>query len=92
MAFYLGYDESGAGDILLVSMQIALVEQAKRFKRHWKNRLADDHLMCFHSKDLGNFRSGMFRQLSRQERTHLLNDLGKFVRRHLYVGVTAKST
>jgi hypothetical protein len=92
MAFDLGYDESGAGDTLLVSMQISLVEQAKKFRRQWKNRLADDELAFFHSKDFGNFSSGIFRQLSRRERTDLLNNLGKLVRRHLYVGVTAKVT
>jgi hypothetical protein len=29
----LGYDESGAGDILLVSVQVGITEQAKKLKR-----------------------------------------------------------
>jgi len=92
MAFDLGYDESGAGDTLLISMQVSLVEQAKKFKRQWKNRLSDEELEFFHSKDFGNFSSGIFRQLSKRERADLLNDLGKLVSRHLYVGITAKVT
>lgn len=51
MAFDLGYDEGGAGDTLLVSVQIALTEQARKLKRQWKAALGD--VEFFHSKDLG---------------------------------------
>jgi hypothetical protein len=58
VAVDLGYDESGAGDILLVSVQVGITEQAKKLKRHWKSRLGN--LEFFHSKDFGNYSHGVF--------------------------------
>jgi hypothetical protein len=92
MAIDLGYDESGHGDTLLVSMQLSVVEQAKKFRRQWRNRLRDDDLKFFHSKEFGNYSHGVFSHLSRDDRARLLHDLGRITRRHLYVGITAKVT
>lgn len=90
MAFDLGYDEGGSGDTLLVSVQVGIVEQARRFKRHWKKRLGD--LAYFHSKDFRNFSGGVFTKagLDRQEREDLLADLARLVHQHLTVGITTK--
>ncbi len=90
MAFDLGYDEGGADDTLLVSVQIALTEQARKFKRHWKAALGS--VPYFHSKDLWNFSSGVFADagLDRPQRDRLLRELRKIIHRHLALGVTAK--
>jgi hypothetical protein len=91
MAVDLGYDEGGANDTLLVSVQIAVTEQAKKLKRQWRSALGDD-LEYFHSKDLWNFTSGVFTAagLDRRQREALLKDLRKIIHRHLALGVTAR--
>lgn len=90
MAVDLGYDEGGANDTLLVSVQIATTEQAKKLKRHWKAALGN--VEYFHSKDLWNFTSGVFSLagLERKQREELLKRLRKIIHRHLALGVTAK--
>jgi hypothetical protein len=90
MAFDFGYDEGGADDTLLVSVQIALTEQARKFKWHWKSALGN--VEYFHSKELWNFTSGVFTAagLDRQQREQLLKNLRKVIHRHLALGVTAK--
>lgn len=90
MAFDLGYDEGGADDTLLVSVQVALTEQARKLKRQWKAALGP--LPFFHSKDLWNFSHGIFTDagLDRPQREQLLKDLRKIIHRHLALGVTAK--
>jgi len=90
MAVDLGYDEGGAGDTLLVSTQIAITEQARKLKRHWKSALGE--VEYFHSKDLENFTHGVFTKagLDATERQQLLKKLGKIIHRHLTLGITAK--
>jgi hypothetical protein len=90
MAVHLGYDESGADDILLVSVQMTVTEQARKLKRQWRSALGN--VECFHSKDLCNFTSGVFTAagLDRKQREQLLKDLRKIIHRHLALGVTAK--
>src|SRR5438093_13715818 len=93
MAFDLGYDESGSSDILIVSVQVAVIEQAKKLKRQWKARLADaNNLKHFHSKDFGNYKGGVFSKagLSRKQRHELLNDLAKLIHRHVLAGISAR--
>jgi hypothetical protein len=90
MAVDLGYDEGGADDILLISVQMAITEQAKTLKRQWKAALGN--VEYFHSKDLWNFSSGVFTdaRLNRRQREDLLKDLRKIIHRHLALGLTAK--
>lgn len=90
MAVDLGFDEGGSGDTLLVSVQIAITEQAKKFKRHWKARLGD--LPFFHSKDFKNYTSGVFTKagLQKPARINLLKELAKLVHRHLLLGIVAR--
>lgn len=90
MAFDLGYDEGGAGDDLLMSVQVAVTEQAKKLKRQWNSRLGN--VECFHSIDLWNFTHGVFSEagLDRRAREELLKDLSKIIHRHLSFGVTAR--
>jgi hypothetical protein len=90
MAFDLGYDEGGADDTLLVSVQIAVTQQARKLKRQWKSALGP--VPFFHSKDLWNFSHGVFTDagLDRQQREQLLKELRKIIHRHLALGVTAK--
>jgi hypothetical protein len=91
MAVDLGYDEGGSGDTLLVSLQLGIHEQVKKLKRRWKSSLGDD-LPFFHSKDYGNYRSGVFTkaELSRQDRQELLTELVALIHRYLVVGVTTR--
>ena len=89
MAFDLGYDESGSGDRLLVSVQVGVTEQARRLKKQWRKRLGE--LEFFHSKDFGNYNSGIFTKagLDRWQRSALLSDLSKLIHRYLLFSVTA---
>lgn len=88
MAVDLGYDEGGADDTLLVSVQMAVTEQARKLKRHWKSALGP--VPFFHSKDLWNFNGGVFTDagLDRPQREQLLKELRKIIHRHLTLGLT----
>jgi hypothetical protein len=90
MALQLGYDESGHGDTLLVSVQVGIVEPAKRLKRQWRNRLGP--LPFFHSVDFGNATKGIFSDagFDPEDRRELLKDLSGLIHRCLSVGMTAK--
>lgn len=90
MAFDLGYDEGGSGDDLLVSVQIGITQQARRFRRHWRKRLGA--VEYFHSKDLWNFTQGPFTRagLNRPARELMLSDLSGYIHAHLSLGITAK--
>lgn len=90
MAVDLGFDESGDGDILLVSMQLGIIEQAKRLKRKWKSKLSHAGVSYFHSSEYDNFSHGVFKGLSRKERAELLASLSKLIHRHLGIGVTIR--
>jgi hypothetical protein len=92
MAIDLGYDESGSGDTLLVSMQLGITEQAKRLKRKWMGKLNNAGIEYFNAKEFGNFSHGVFAGLDRGERHELLRDLSRLTHRHLSVGMTAKLT
>lgn len=92
MAIDLGYDESGSGDTLLVSMQLGVTEQAKKLKRKWRARLRAAGVEYFHAKEFDNFSHGVFSGLGRNERGELLRDLSKVIYQHLSIGITAKIT
>ena len=90
MALSIGYDEGGSGDILLVSVQVGITEQAKKLKQKWKQRL--NGVPYFHSIDLWNFQSGVFTDsgLGRAERSALLSNLADLIHDRLIIGLTAK--
>ncbi len=92
MAVDLGYDESGSGDILIVSVQVAVTEQARKLKRQWKSRLSLARLEHLHAKDFGNYTGGVFTKagLDRRERHELLQDLARLIHRHVTAGITAR--
>jgi len=92
MAIDLGYDESGADDTLLVSMQLGITEQAKKLKRKWKASLRAAEVDYFHAKEFNNFSYGVFTGLNRNERDALLRDLSKLTCQHFSIGITAKIT
>jgi len=89
MAVDLGYDESGSGDVLIVSAQGGVSEQVRGMNRLWKQRLRS--LKYFHSKEFNNLSYGIFTDtgLDRSARKALLRDLSKLIRRHLLFSVTA---
>jgi hypothetical protein len=89
MAVDLGFDESGSGDTLLVSVQVGVTEQAKKLKKHWLRRLGN--LEYFHSKDFNNYTSGVFTKagLTRPDRQALLKDLARLIRTRLSVGIVS---
>lgn len=89
MAIDIGYDESGNGDILVVSAQLAFIEQAKKLKRQWKALLGN--LEYWHSVDFDNYTQGVFSDagLTRDNRGELLKDLAKRIHRHAIGGVSA---
>jgi hypothetical protein len=55
MAIDLGYDESGSGDTLLVSVQLGVTEQAKKLKRKWRAKLRAADVEYFHANEFDNF-------------------------------------
>jgi hypothetical protein len=90
MAVDLGFDEGGSGDTLLVSVQVGVTEQARKFKKQWTRRLGD--LVYFHSKDFNNYTSGVFTKagLTRPQRQVLLKDLAQLIRSRLFLGIIGK--
>ena len=94
MAIELGYDEGGDGrDKLLVSVQVAVTEPAKRFKRQWRAALKEaNNLAFFHAKDFNNYTGGVFTKagLSRERRTQLLKELCGLMHTYLLFGVTTR--
>jgi hypothetical protein len=91
MAVDLGYDESGevGGDVLVVSMQIGRTEKVRRLNKLWKKELAKAKVPFFHSKDYGNYTSGVFRDLPRQRRKLLLERLAQLARLRFDIGISA---
>src|SRR5687767_11887471 len=87
-AFDLGYDESGEGNSLIVSLQLSTVERAKKLKKHWHTKLGS--VEYFHSKEFNNFSKGVFAGLNRDERLVLLDNLGTLVHRHIRAGFTVR--
>ena len=92
MAIDLGYDESGSGDTLLVSMQLGVTDQAKKLRRKWKGKLRAADVEYFHAKEFDNFSHGVFAGLDRHERIKLLRELSRLAVQHLSIGITAKVT
>lgn len=90
MAIDLGCDESGNGDRLLVSVQVGIYEQAKKFKKEWKKRLWP--VEYFHGVDFDNHSHGVFSRagLKRPERLRLANDLANLIHQRLLCGVTVR--
>lgn len=58
----LGYDEGGACDILLVSLQFGQTSELQILREKWEARLGT--IKYFHSKDYDNFSHGVFVGLS----------------------------
>lgn len=90
MAVDLGYDESGEGDVLLVSMQVGATKKAKRMKKLWQKELNKAGIPYFHSRDFSNYSGGIFRDLNQQKRERLLESLAQLARLRLEAGLTAK--
>lgn len=89
MAVDLGYDESGDDKTILVSMQVAVVQKAKKLKTKWRSELRDSkNLPYFHSIDFGNYTGGIFKELNRSERTTLLNNLSRLIRMRCEIGLS----
>jgi len=92
MAVDMGFDESGSHDILLVSVQVGVVQRAKKLKTAWKTILRENCVPYFHSVDYDNFDKGIFRHLDRGARNRLLRSLGGHLRRRMLFGITGKIT
>ena len=86
----LGYDESGEGDVLLVSMQVGLNKKNKRMKKLWRKELKKVGIPYFHSRDFDNYTGGVFRDLDRQRRERVLDSLAQLTRLRLETGLTTK--
>jgi hypothetical protein len=91
MAVDLGYDESGevGGDILIVSAQLGITKSVRRMAKLWKKELRKSRIPYFHSKDYRNYSGGVFRDLSKPKREHLLETLSQYARLRLEIGLTA---
>ncbi|HEY1801893.1 MAG TPA: hypothetical protein VGG46_13240 [Terriglobales bacterium] len=92
MAVDMGFDESGSHDILLLSVQVGVVQKARRMKTAWKTLLREAKIPFFHSVDYGNFSKGIFKHLSRDERQELLSSLSGNLRKRMLFGITGKVT
>lgn len=90
MAVELGFDESGEGDVLLVSMQVGSSDKAKRMKKLWQKELKKAGIPYFHSRDFRNYSGGVFRDLNEEKRERLLGSLAQLTRLRLETGFTAK--
>jgi hypothetical protein len=92
MAVDLGYDESGetGGDTLIVSMQLGITKNVRRMTKLWKQELSKAGIPYFHSVDYKNYTGGVFRNLPRKRREHLLETLARYSRLRLEIGLTTK--
>jgi len=84
----LGYDEGGAGEILLVSLQFGDTSELRTLKEKWNIRLGN--VAYFHSKEFKNISDGVFSGLDRGKRLSLLNDLSDLIHKHIDLGVTVR--
>jgi hypothetical protein len=85
-----GFDESGKGDILIVSAQIGRTDRLSRFSRKWQTVLGKAGIEYFHSKDYGNLDKGIFRGLSAKDRLRLLGRLCGLIHAFVDVGFSAQ--
>lgn len=90
MAIDLGYDESGSDQILLVSMQLGVGEDARKLKRRWRAFLRKHHLPYFHSKEFSDSLGGIFAGINRPKRERLLQNLVNLIRLRLRIGMTVR--
>jgi len=88
MAIDLAYDEGGKGNILLVSMQLAQVERAKKLKKIWRRKLKGKGIEYFHSKEFSRMAGGVFKGLDSLQRLELLTDLSTLIHRRVSTGIT----
>jgi hypothetical protein len=91
LPFDLGYDESGADDTLLVTMQVAITEQAKKLKRRWRRELDCANVEFFHAVEFDRS-SGVFAGMRPEKRLELLHTLALLNERYVSIGMTAKVT
>jgi hypothetical protein len=69
----IGYDEGGSSGTLLISAQLGSCGSILSFNRNWRKALKDaGNIPFFHAKDYANFRSGVFKGLSKTKRRTLL--------------------
>ena len=85
-----GYDESGEGNILLVSCQVGKVRRLRRFSRKWRDVLKNANVEYFHAKDYDNLTHGPFKGLSRKQRFKLVGKLAALIRDFMDAGFTAR--
>jgi hypothetical protein len=88
MAVDLGFDESGSDKIILVSMQVATVQKAKKVHTAWKAELQEAHLDFFHSIDFAKIEGGIFRHLNKKQREALLAKLSQLIRGRYEIGLS----
>jgi hypothetical protein len=92
MAIDLGYDESGSDDVLLVTFQLSITEQARKLRRKWRSMLREARIPYFHSKEFNTPSHGVFGDMPRADRLELLQALAELTRQHIFIGMTAKIT
>jgi hypothetical protein len=92
MGVDLGIDESGSGDVLVVSVQTGVVEKARKMKSKWRTELRKSGVKFFHSVDYDNATKGIFKHLDRTKRKILLQSLSGNLRKRMLFGMTAKLT
>lgn len=88
MAVDLGYDESGDEKIILVSMQLATVQKARKLKNAWNHELKEADLNFFHSIDFHKIHGGIFRHLNKEQREALLEKLSRLIRQRCEIGLS----
>ena len=92
MAVDMGFDEGGDQDTLILSAQVGIVAQSKKMHTRWKALIRKAELPFFHSIDYDNVTKGIFRHLSKNERSELLEALCGHLRKRMTVGLTVKMT
>lgn len=92
VALDIGFDESGSGDVLLVSLQLGTVQRARKLKTRWQAELNKVDIPFFHSKDFRNLKGGIFKKLTAEQRARLLGVLTAIMRKRLSIGYTGKVT
>jgi hypothetical protein len=88
------FDESGSkesprGDLLVVSSYIGATSRMKRLSRSWQTTLDEFGLPYFHTKELWNGKSKLFKGLSKTQRKRLLSALIESVHYNVQWGFSA---
>ncbi len=92
MAVDIGIDEGGDGDDLWIACQLGIVEQAKKLKRQWRDRLREDGLSFFHSVEYQSESTGVFAEcgMKTKARRGMLRDLSSIIRNRMCGGISLR--